>query len=158
MATSSLNSFSALGFPDDEAVVDALRADLADILRGYIERSRMTQTNLSRQLGIPQSTLSAIKNDRIDHLSIEYFVRVLTRAGVPWTAKCWNAPDDAAWVAGGVSQLLANAKTDFRQVSPTEFWNNLAIQGPWAAYRISGQQAPVSPVSLKTRTEAPHDG
>lgn len=107
MTTSTKNSFSALGFSDDDAVIEALRADLADIIRGYIERSQLTQTALERTLGIPQSTISAIKNDRIDRISIEYFIRILTRAGIPWTAKAWKAPHDAAWVAGGIAQLFA---------------------------------------------------
>jgi len=157
MTKSLLNSFSALGFPDDEAVVDALRADLADILRGYIERSRMTQTSLSRQLGIPQSTLSAIKNDRIDHLSIEYFLRMLTRARMPWTAKCWNAPHDAAWVAGGISQLLASAKTSFQGPTAREYWNNLAASGSLAEYRLTSS-LPAAPVSIQTNIKAASDG
>src|ERR1700729_3776294 len=102
MTRNVTNSFSALGFPTDDAVVEALRADLADIVRGFIDRSRMTQTALQKTLGVPQSTVSAIKNDRIDHLSVEYFVRILARIGVPWTAKCWNPPHDVMCVAGGV--------------------------------------------------------
>ena len=107
MTTSAVNSFSALGFTPEEAVVDALRADLADIVRGYIERSQMQQIPLAKKLGIPQSTVSAIKNDNIDKLSVEYFIRILTRAKIPWSAKCWNPPHDAAWVAGGLSQLIS---------------------------------------------------
>jgi predicted XRE-type DNA-binding protein len=105
--SSSKNVFTALRFSDDDAVIEALRADLADIVRGYIERSQMTQTALERKLGIPQSTVSAIKNDKIDHLSIEYFLRILTRVGIPWTAKCWKPPHDVALVAGGFAQFVA---------------------------------------------------
>jgi len=119
------NSFTALGFKADDAVIEALRADLADIVRGYIERSQLTQTTLQKTLGIPQSTISAIKNDRIDHLSIEYFIRILTRAGITWTARCWNAPHDAAWVAGGVAQLLPrDAFATLNRIS----WTPIAVQ------------------------------
>src|SRR5579863_3332675 len=112
MTRATTNIFSALGFPADEAVIEALRADLADIVRGFIERSQMTQTALEKTLDIPQSTISAIKNDRINHLSVEYFVRILARANIPWTAKCWKPPQDAMWVAGGVSQLFAQINND----------------------------------------------
>jgi predicted XRE-type DNA-binding protein len=127
MTNSTSNSFSALGFKDDDAVIEALRADLADIVRGYIERSQLTQTALQRTLQIPQSTISAIKNDRIDHLSIEYFVRILTRARIPWTAKSWKPPHDAMWVTGGITQLLARATND-KTASPVnvtaqQYWN-----------------------------------
>jgi predicted XRE-type DNA-binding protein len=102
VSRSSVNSFSALGFSDDEAVVDSLRADLADIVRGYMERSQLSQVALAKKMGIPQSTVSAIKNDNIDKLSVEYFVRILTRLDLPWTARSWVAPHDAAVVQGTV--------------------------------------------------------
>lgn len=104
---SDINSFSALGFDDDEAVVAALRTDLAGIVRGYIERSQATQTAMARKLGIPQSTVSAILNDNVERLSIEYFLRILARIKLPWAAKCWNPPHDAQWIVGGISQFVA---------------------------------------------------
>lgn len=137
---STSNSFTALGFKLDDAVVDALRADLADIVRGYIERSRMTQTALERTLGIPQSTISAIKNDRIDHLSVEYFLRILARAGIPWTAKCWKPPHDALCVAGGLSQLVAQMTFNGEQsiVPLQNYWAQFATRANLVHYQVSG--------------------
>ena len=147
---SNQNSFSTLGFSDDEAVVDALRADLADIVRGFIEKSQLTQTALQKTLGIPQSTISAIKNDRIDHLSVEYFVKILTRARVPWTAKCWNAPHDAACVAGGVSQLFAfdSQGAPAFPVSVADFWYRLTPN-----YSLVGSPTEAKPVTQSSPSD-----
>ena len=39
-------------------------------------------------------------NGRTGSKSIEYFVRLLARAGVAWTARAWAAPSDACAVKG----------------------------------------------------------
>lgn len=155
MKPSTVNSFSALGFGADEAVVEALRADLADIVRGFIERSQLTQKSLETTLGIPQSTISAIKNDRIDHLSVEYFVRILARAGIPWTAKCWKPPHDAMWVAGGMSQLVAQMNyqgADQSLVPVRDYWG-LATDARLTNYTLAGTESatdsPITPASGK---------
>jgi len=145
MTNSTTNSFSALGFEDGEAVVEALRADLADIARNYFEKSQQTQVALAKRLGIPQSTISAIKNDNIDRLSVEFFVRILSRAGIPWTAKCWAAPHDPLWVSGGISQLLA--AIDVPSAKPlvkTSFWDDVVAAGggPLANFQFGKQIEP----------------
>ena len=145
------NIFSAFRFEDDEAVISALRADLADIVRGFIERSQLTQKALEKRLGIPQSTISAIKPDRIDHLSIESFLRILTRAGIPWTAKCWKPPHDAAWIAGGLAHFLANmtAQQTALILPPSDqgFWLT-ADQAGFADYKLAGAGVPEETIVL----------
>jgi len=157
MTKDQRNSFSALGFEADEAVNEALRTDLADIVRGYIERSRKSQTALGKELGIPQSTISAIKNDNIDRLSLEYLLKIVTRAGIPWAAACTNPPHDARWVAGGVSQLEPRTPArNFGAANVSEYWDSVFQNSLMCGYKVGSSSCttPATPISLTGHNDA----
>ncbi len=94
------NPFEALGLDKEDAAVEALRADLAGILRDWIAQRQLTQAAAGRALGVSQGVVSEIMNGQTGRKSIEYFIRLLARVGVAWTARCWHAPADASAVKG----------------------------------------------------------
>jgi predicted XRE-type DNA-binding protein len=87
------NAFEALGFEHDDATVLQLRSEFAAVLRDWIRNQQITQAKISETLNIPQSAVSDILRRKIGSKSVEYFIRLLARAAVPWSARCSNAPN-----------------------------------------------------------------
>jgi len=110
------NAFEALGFDREEATIQTLRADLAGILHDYIRQHGLTQAKASEKLGVSQGVVSEILRGRVKSKSVEYFVRLLARASLPWTARCWQPPcasvvlgaAPSSWTASGAMTTTAN--------------------------------------------------
>ena len=81
---SSGNIFLDLGFPPHEAEVMMLRARLAEALRAWIERQKLTQTQASKRLGITQPRVSEITRGKVELLSLDYLVGLCAKAGIPF--------------------------------------------------------------------------
>ena len=77
---SSGNIFLDLGFPPHEAAVMLLRAQLAEALRRWIERERLTQAHAAKRLGILQPRMSEIVRGRVELLSLDYLVGLCVKA------------------------------------------------------------------------------
>jgi predicted XRE-type DNA-binding protein len=77
---SSGNIFLDLGFPPHEAAVMLLRAQLAEALRRWIERERLTQAHAAKRLGISQPRMSEIVRGRVELLSLDYLVGLCVKA------------------------------------------------------------------------------
>ncbi len=75
------NIFRDLGFDRDEAEDLAMRTYLMAELRKFINRHKMTQAQAAKFFGIPRPKISYIQNGKIDKLSIDYLVRLLTKTG-----------------------------------------------------------------------------
>src|SRR5258708_12306686 len=69
---SSGNIFLDLGFPQREAAVLLLRAQLAEALRAWMERERLTQAGAAKRLGIAQPRISDIVRGKVELFSIAY--------------------------------------------------------------------------------------
>ena len=78
---SSGNVFADLGFPPEEAAVLAMRADLMTKLRLQIERSKWTQLEASKQLGIAQSRVSDLVRGKWEKFSLDMLVTLAARVG-----------------------------------------------------------------------------
>ena len=78
---SSGNVFADLGFPPEEAAVLAMRAELMTKLRLQIERSKWTQLEASKQLGIAQSRVSDLVRGKWEKFSLDMLVTLAARAG-----------------------------------------------------------------------------
>ena len=137
------NAFEAVDLPKDEATIEALRADLAAVLRDWIKQHRLTQAAAGHRLGIPQSVVSNIVNGNTSRTSIEYLIRLLARVDVAWTARCWRAPSDAAavkgpapqnWMATGLAATPRAALIDQAKVAAA-FW--LGVQQSWNIVTMS---------------------
>ena len=77
---SSGNIFLDLGFPPHEASVLLLRAQLAEALRAWMERERLTQAEAATRLGISQPRISDIARGKVELLSLDYLVGLCAKA------------------------------------------------------------------------------
>jgi predicted XRE-type DNA-binding protein len=80
---SSGNIFLDLGFPPHEAAVLLLRAKLAEALRVWMEREKLTQAQAARRLRIRQPRVSEIARGKVELLSLDYLVGLCAKAGIP---------------------------------------------------------------------------
>jgi predicted XRE-type DNA-binding protein len=81
-AKSSGNVFLDLGFPAHEASVMLLRAQLAEALRGWMEREGLTQSQAAKRLGIAQPRMSDIVRGKVELMSLDYLVGLCTKANL----------------------------------------------------------------------------
>jgi len=79
---SSGNIFLDLGFSSHEASVMLMRAQLAEALRTWMERERLTQAQTAKQLGISQPRVSEIVRGKVELLSMDYLVGLCAKAGI----------------------------------------------------------------------------
>ena len=77
---SSGNIFLDLGFPPHEAAVMLLRAQLAEGLRRWIEREKLTQAQAAKRLRISQPRMSEIVRGKVELLSLDYLVGLCVKA------------------------------------------------------------------------------
>ena len=82
MARSSGNIFLDLGLPPHEASVMLLRAQLAEALRGWMERERLTQAQAAKRLGVAQPRVSEIVRGKVELMSLDYLVGLCVKAKV----------------------------------------------------------------------------
>ena len=82
MSKFSGNIFLALGFPAHEASVMLLRAQLAEALRGWMEREQLTQAQAAKRLGIAQPRVSDIVRGKVELMSLDYLVGLCAKAKV----------------------------------------------------------------------------
>jgi predicted XRE-type DNA-binding protein len=60
-----------------------LRARLAEALRVWMERGKLTQTEAAKRLGITQPRVSEIVRGKVELLSLDYLVGLCAKAGIP---------------------------------------------------------------------------
>ena len=80
---SSGNIFTDLGFPPHEAEVMLLRAKLAEALRVWMDREKLTQAKAAKRLGVTQPRISEITRGKVELLSLDYLVVLCAKAGIP---------------------------------------------------------------------------
>ena len=80
---SSGNIFLDLGLLPHEAAVMLLRAELAEVLRKWMERETLTQTQAAKRLGVNQPRISEIVRGKAELLSLDYLVGLCAKAGLP---------------------------------------------------------------------------
>ena len=75
------NVFEELGFSREEAADLAMKVDLARDVRTFIERQGLTQVQAAEFFEVPRPKISHIQSNKLDGISIEYLVRMLTKTG-----------------------------------------------------------------------------
>lgn len=86
------NIFLAMGFDPEDAMIYAVRADLADAIAKAL--AGKTQGEIVEALGLRQSVVSQILNGKIENVSVERLMRAMVRAGIPGYAE-WRTADSA---------------------------------------------------------------
>jgi predicted XRE-type DNA-binding protein len=76
------NIFADLGFPKGEAENLKMRADLMIRIVDYYEKSRMTQAQAAKALGLTQPRLNALLKGKIGLFSLDALVNIASRAGL----------------------------------------------------------------------------
>jgi predicted XRE-type DNA-binding protein len=69
-------------FPPDEAEELAMRAVLLNGLKTWLDKSELTQTAVADVLHITQARASDIKRGKINQFSLDFLVRIASRAGL----------------------------------------------------------------------------
>ena len=75
------NVFKDLGFSDEESVALAMRVDLAVEIEKFIKRKKLTQMKAAEYFDVPQPKISKIVGGKLSGFSIDYLVRMATKAG-----------------------------------------------------------------------------
>ena len=79
---SSGNVFRDLGFRPAEAASLAARSRLMLALREHIRRSKWTQSQAARVMGVTQPRISNLVQGRIDRFSVDCLIGLLQRCGL----------------------------------------------------------------------------
>lgn len=87
----------------DQAVIRALRSDLALQIARHVGRSGQTQSAAAGRLAIPQPTLSKIMRGRVETLSLELLLRIAVRAGLPVVLQTGRDPAEAGVYASDLA-------------------------------------------------------
>jgi predicted XRE-type DNA-binding protein len=69
-------------FPAEKAAEMEMRAQLLIGLKQWLEKSRMTQAEAAKVLGVTQARVSELKRGKIDRFSMDLLVRLAARAGL----------------------------------------------------------------------------
>src|ERR1700724_3556883 len=69
-------------FPPEKAAEMEMRAHLLMGLEHWLEKSRMTQAEAAKVLGVTQARVSDLKRGKIDRFSMDLLVRLAARAGL----------------------------------------------------------------------------
>jgi predicted XRE-type DNA-binding protein len=69
-------------FPAEKAAEMEMRAKLLMGLEHWLEKSRMTQAEAAKVLGVTQARVSDLKRGKIDRFSMDLLVRLAARAGL----------------------------------------------------------------------------
>ena len=80
---SSGNIFLDMGFPPHEAEVMLLRAKLAEALRAWMDREKLTQAEAARRMGVTQPRISEIVRGKVELLSLDYLAGLCAKVGIP---------------------------------------------------------------------------
>lgn len=76
---SSGNVFSDLGFDDEEAKEELLKAQLGAEIFRILEHRKLTQTKAAEILGVKQPEISRLKSGKFSYYSVERLMRFLER-------------------------------------------------------------------------------
>ncbi len=69
-------------FPAEKAAVLEMRARLLMRLERWLEKSRMTQAEAAKVLGVTQARVLDLKRGKINRFSMDLLVRLAVRAGL----------------------------------------------------------------------------
>lgn len=60
-----------------------LRCEVAEKLRRWMERKRLTQAQAAKLLGIAQPRVSEIVRNKVEKFSLDYLIMLCAKAGIP---------------------------------------------------------------------------
>lgn len=88
----------------DQAVVQALRSDLALQIARHIGRNGETQVAAAKRLAIPQPTVSKIMRGQVEAVSLELLLKIAVRAGLSVVLQTGKDPAEAGVYLSGLEE------------------------------------------------------
>ena len=83
---SSGNISADLGFSDEEAKEELLKAQLGAEIFRILEHRKLTQTKAARTLAVKQSEISRLKSGKFSCYSVGRLMRFLERLNCEWSS------------------------------------------------------------------------
>lgn len=74
--------WDAIADSSEEAANLKLRSQLMDAIKAYIDHENITQKEVAKRLGVPQSRVSELVNGRISKFTIDKLVTMAARVGL----------------------------------------------------------------------------
>ena len=74
-------AYEAIGFSKEEAAVRVMRVLIAAEIKKFVEKKGFTQTKAATFFGVSQPRISNILNGRVGDYTIDYLVRMASKAG-----------------------------------------------------------------------------
>ncbi len=93
---SSGNVFQDIGFPPEEAQNLLLRSDLMTRVERFVKTSGLTQKACAIQLALTQPRLNDLLRGRIEKVSLDALVNIVSKAGMRVELKVGKAPTKKA--------------------------------------------------------------
>ena len=93
-------------FPPEKAAEMEMRAQLLIGLEQWLEKSRMTQAEAAKVLGVTQARVSDLKRGKIDRFSMDLLVRLAARAGLKPKAETRRVKLGSGLASGSVAWWL----------------------------------------------------
>ncbi len=81
------NVFLDLGFPKHEAAVMLMRCDLAQEIRQWLKKRRLSQAEGAQLLRISAPRLNEVVKNRVEKVSVDYLLGLCAKAGIPVSVK-----------------------------------------------------------------------
>ena len=77
------NVFLEVGFPKHEAAVMLVRCDLAQEIRRWLRKRRLSRAAGAKRLGISAYRLNGVVQNRLEGVSTDYVLGLCAKAGIP---------------------------------------------------------------------------
>ena len=81
------NVFIEIGFPKHEAALMLMRCDLAQKIRQWLTKRRLSRAAGAKRLGISAPRLNEIVKNRVEKVSMDYLLGLCAKAGIPVSIK-----------------------------------------------------------------------
>jgi predicted XRE-type DNA-binding protein len=122
--------FTDLGFSEDEAREQAIRADIAAHISVHIEKNSMRQRDAAKLFRVPQPTISKIVSGNLANLSLAYLIKMLIRADLPFSVVRSKATQEVDVAIGDDVSISTNfEKAEFSQVTDNFLAQDVTLTG-----------------------------
>lgn len=115
----------------DQAVIAALRSDLALQIARHVARDGQLQMATAKRLAIPQPTMSKIMRGQVNGLSLELMLKVAVRAGLSVVLQTGKDPAEAGvYVTGSTAREPARIKSRLAETARHELNDSIRSLTP----------------------------
>lgn len=129
--------FVDLGFTEDEAREQAMRAEIAVRIAMWIQEHKLKQKDAAKLFKIPQPTISKIVSGNISNLSLAFLLKMLLRADIPFKICRAKSADEIEISIDEPDQIRATVYEELR-MSTVSGAEEFTIVNKDAAVNVDG--------------------